>query len=108
MLASRLAFVALTASVLLVAHPSFAQDESLRLRGIVTDEQGAPVKDVDVTMTWRPEGRAAVATGANGAFEFDVPGLSARGRLLRAKANGGACRPLFNCRRKRRPRDSAR
>jgi len=59
------------------------------IMGTVVDESGNPVLAAEVSIEWYPQGRAAAQTDKDGRFELQVPQAAARGRLVRALADGG-------------------
>jgi hypothetical protein len=97
---SRRWMLAATAYAALAAAVAHAQDAppQFRLHGNVVDAQGAPAGDVELSIVWYDGERKAntsVASGADGAFDLTLPRHAARGRILRAKADGGAWQTFF-------------
>ena len=85
LLGSRLALCA--AFLLLLVSPIFAQTESARLQGTVTDQSGAALPGATVTVTDIATNRV-VTTQANESGEYSVPSLSpGRYRIEVTQAN---------------------
>jgi hypothetical protein len=59
-----------------------AQDESIRVRGTVIDESGAPAADISVSVRHLAETKSAARSAADGGFVLDVPRRSFDGVLL--------------------------
>lgn len=78
-------FVAVAAVLLLIGSPAFAQLQTGNLYGVVTDDQGAPLPGVTVTLTGGGAPQVQV-TNAQGQFRF--LGLSPASYNLRAELEG--------------------
>jgi hypothetical protein len=78
-------FVAVAALLLLVGSPAFAQLQTGNLYGVVTDDQGAPLPGVTVTLSGSGAPSVQV-TNAQGQFRF--LGLGPGSYNLRAELEG--------------------